>query len=329
MTIGKTTTSFDAIASKVQAIAATENTYAVADSQEALSSVGLLLPDGGFEVDSARFTQNGFTRYAQRTGFGSAASFVWGDLMKNHSELANGIVRAKTEDYFRNKNAAPFIIREFEDKIQGVVSNRYSQFDDREVIDIIGNSHIADLEFHNPLISAERFHVRAVEHEPFKIAGDDSPLFFAYFIDNSMVGGCSFRVQLGIYRLVCTNGLIVPVKDFVICKRVHFGKKDIAAEFTDAVAFLSEKRDAIRSSIAEAAVTRSRIEDMMEDFQSEYLMKRLNIGEKAATTILMLYKHTYGGGTKWALTNAITEYARDLEDITKRETLERLALKVA
>ena len=43
----------------------------------------------------------------------------------------------------------------------------------------------------------------------------------------------------------------------------------------------------------------------------------------------MLFNETYDGKTKWGLTNAITEYARDLSDIDKREYLERQAFIVA
>jgi len=184
--------------------------------------------------------------------------------------------------------------------------------------------------FQNALITPERFHVRAIDEEnPFHINNDPSVLYFAFFIDNSMVGQSSFKVQLGIYRLACTNGLIVPVREFVICRQIHRGRKDIASEFNENIAFLKEKQESIKEMLSTMGKEKATIETLKEEFRKDYLAKKLNLNQKETEKVIELYKTVYDGQTKWGMVSAITEFARDIKDINRREYIEKAALKAA
>lgn len=251
------------------------------------------------------------------------------ELASTNPMLANTVVADRINNYFEH-GKEQFFAREFEGKICGVVSHKYTYFDDDQVADIIAESPLADKKYAHAMITPERLHLRAIDEDtPFRVNGDESDLFFAYFIDNSMVGQSSFKVQLGIYRLACTNGLIVPMKEFVICKQVHRGNKDISEQFNESIAFLDERKESIREMICNLGVQKASIEEMKEDFKKDYLAKQLNLSAKEVGKVLALYTDTYGGDTKWALVQAITEFARDTKNIDRRVYLEKKALKVA
>lgn len=243
--------------------------------------------------------------------------------------LAKNNISTQIQHHFEEGDQN-FFVREFNGKICGAVSNRYAFFDDDQVMDIIDGSELTGMQYRHCIITPERLHLRAIDMDnTFKIPGDDSDLCFAYFIDNSMVGLSSFKVQLGIFRLLCTNGLIAPVRECVICKMVHRGTKDIAAEFNESIKLLNGKKEAFLESIKEMTSKESVLERMEEEMKLDYLSKKLNLSQKGSKAVYDLYRDVYGGQTKWALTNAITQYARDVNSIEMRTSLERRALIVA
>lgn len=276
-------------------------------------------------IESENYTDYGFKSMGKLIGF--PAPFVK-NVADSNPELAKKIVDDRIVHYF-NTVDKDFTVREFGGKIAGVVSNKYAYFDDDEVMEVIGNSCIKDLAFTNTTVTPERLHIRALDKDSFHIVGDDSPMYFAYFIDNSMVGGSAFKVRLGVFRQACTNGLIIPQSEFVICKQVHRGDKDISSEFNASIEMINEKRDAIIDILNEAAETKSKIEKLSEEYRADYLSKRLNTNKAETEKIIMLYNITYGGQTRYALMQAVTEFARDIKDIDRREFLEAKALKVA
>lgn len=305
---------FEEIATRVRKIANTEVTTQITEANQ------------NFVTSIERFSDYGLSTLGNTVNF--PAKFVK-DIFDTNAELATQVVKDRVKLYFEKKKTN-FYAREFEGKIRGIVSNEYSYFDDYQVIDILENSPLANLKFKNNLISPERFHTRAVDYnEPFVIGNDTSPLFFAYFIDNSMVGQSSFKVQLGIYRLACTNGMILPVRDFVICRQIHRGNKDISKEFNQSIEFLVKKKNDIKELITNMSLEKATIETLKEEFRKDYISKKLGTNQKETQKIFDLYEGTYDGQTKWGMANAITEFARDLQDINRREFIEKAAFKAA
>lgn len=278
--------------------------------------------------DASLYTDYGLGTLGKMVGF--PAPFINKVYLSNPS-LANDVIKDRVDNYFSLDSGKPFFTRSFEGKICGVVSNKYSYFDDYQVVDILSNSSLADMSFQDTIITPERFHTRIIDTEnPFTIDNDNSPLYFAYFVDNSMVGQSSFKVQLGVFRLHCKNGMIIPLgREFVICKQVHRGKKNISEEFNQNIAFLEEKKEVIRNLLADMSMETSQLEKIQEEFKADYISKKLNTNKKETESILKLYNEVYDGKSKWGLANAITEFARDLKDINRREYIERLAYKIA
>lgn len=310
---------FEEVAQNVRELCDTENSYDVSLSEEDVLKRKRLL-------NIENFTNFGFESFGKTVGF--PANFVR-SIMETNENLGVEIIEDRMRNYHLQKNA-PFAVREFADKIAGVVSQSYTYFDDDEVMDIIETSNLKNMKFKNVLATPERFHARIIDSEnPFHVEDDPSNMFFTYFIDNSMVGGSAFKVRLGVWRQACSNGLIIPVQDFVIAKRVHRGKKDIAAEFNASLALIDEKRDDIIALLNDLATAETKFNEMADDFKNEYLAKKLMVSIPESEKIINLHKLTYGGNSKWSLVNAITEFARDIKDIDRREFLETRAIKVA
>ena len=293
----------------------------------------IITKDNQSEIcDISRFTDFGLASLGKQADF--PAPFLQ-KVNNTNPELAKKILEDRVKNYF-DSNKSDFCTREFNNKICGVVSSKYAYFDDDQVMNILDETEIASKKFKHATITPERLHLRAIDDNYFKINGDDSELYFCYFIDNSMVGGSSFKVQLGIYRRVCTNGLIIPNNQFTICRQIHKGNKDISAEFNASLAFLSERKEDIKELVKNMTAEPAKIEQMKEEFRQAYLSKKLNLSKKETDEVLSLYFNTYSlyfntydGHSKWAMVNAITEFARDLKDINRREYLEKNALIAA
>ena len=316
MNIKSTTVSFDTVSEKIHAITDTENSYLVCGCDDHIANY-------------ENYSEYGFATLGRTVGF--PAPFM-SNLYNDNPQLAAEVIRDRISNYFANERN-PFYAREFGGKIRGIVSDRYAFFDDNEVCKIISKSPIADLQFQQSDISPERLHLRAIDLDnPFKVDGDESNLFMLYFIDNSMVGQSAFKVRIGIYRQICSNGMIVPKQEFVLCKAVHRGKKDIYTEFNEAVEFLAEKRDQIQALVQDTANAEATIEQLKNEFRDAYIQKSLNTSKKEADEILKLYNKysiEYGSHSKWAMINAVTEFARDIQNIERRTLLEGRALQVA
>jgi hypothetical protein len=303
---------FNSIQKEINTIADSEKSYLVTAPEEYLC-----VPE--------KYSEYGLCTLGQLIGF--PANFIE-KVNTTNKDLAREIIADRMKLYFKNdKN---FVVREFNEKISGVVSKNYTFFDDKQVAEILQASPLAKKPFAYSCVTPERLHLRAIDSEnPFTIGTDKSPLFFCYFVDNSMVGQSAFKVTLGIYRLACTNGMLVQRNKFSICKQIHRGTKDIAAEFNNALAVIDSKREEIKDMLIKLSNEPAQISKLDESVAKAYLAKALILSKKETNKVLELYHNTYGGKSKWDMTNAITEFARDVNSIERRTQLEAKALIVA
>lgn len=323
LSVNTKTINFSEVQERVHTITDTENTFKV---EQPIFNV----------CDMDNYSDFGLKSLGKMVGF--PADFIRTLAETGSKPLGNRVILDRTTNYFKS-GKAPFYAREFGGKICGVVSDRYAYFDDNEVCDIIGGSPLANLGYQYAGISPERLHLRAIDKEnPFKVEGDDSNLFLMFFVDNSMVGQASFKVRIGVYRQVCSNGMIIPMKSFVLCKAVHRGNKDIAAEFNQSVEFFKEKRDEIQSILSDKAKELSSIEELRakfnEDYVKAYIHKHLNTNKSETEKVIILfdaYTIECGRPSKWAFINAVTQFARDLPEsqLERRLYLESRAMQAA
>ena len=323
------TNNFSEIKNKVTAIKQTENSYLVKNMNSAKRR-NLL--------DVAKYSGYGLSAAGVRLGF--PASFV-GKYGLKHPDGAKKILTDCYEDFFEKlssserqddkvdgRKSTALFVRDFDDVHCGILTDKYSVFDDDEVVDILSkNKYLMNAEEFWYNVSPERFHARFVSSNKLSVDGDPSPLSMAVFVDNSMCGASSFRIRFGIYRWACTNGMISGLKEFEIAKEMHKGEKDYVSIVAKALENAETYEALLLDMVENAIATKSAIYELTEDQAMAYIQKKLNVGKKASEQILENY-YSYGGESKWHLVNAITDYAH-MDNLDTRIQLEEKAFKVA
>lgn len=318
-------TDWNSVCTRVKDIADTENSYRV-NKDTPFPAV-------------YDFSDNGLSQLGTKLKF--PARFVTELCEAGHYDLAEEIVETKRKDFFdtRKDCDSPLLFRAFDDpngtsKVHGVLSDRYSIFDDNEVIDILSTSeYLMDAGEIWSDITPDRFHVRFISKEKLYIGRDTSPLSMCVFIDNSMVGLSMFRIRFGLYRWACTNGVICGLKDFTLVKERHIGLIDDDKNWEKIVALsLEEAKDyenMMLSLVNDMSLSRSAIYGLTEEEAERYLRDKLHASKKIANAVILNYFTKYGGESRWDLCNAITDTAHEIESIGNRMMLEELAFRVA
>jgi hypothetical protein len=165
-------------------------------------------------------------------------------------------------------------------------------------------------------------------------------------ISNSEVGRGSLRVELLIYRLVCTNGMISPDQS-TRNRFTHLGRS--AADTPDAYelfsdetleadnrAFFLKVQDLVRD-----AVSRTRFDSLVEQLRQtterniegnpikavELLTDKFKLQQSEKSGVL---EHLIKGGdlSQWGLLNAVTRTAQDAASYDRATELEELGARV-
>lgn len=278
--------------------------------------------------DVSRFATAGLYSAGAKLGF--PAKFVNG-LLGEHASLAKDILLAKSYDYFkdarRRKNG--LLVREFDDKVYALLTDKYSVFDDSQVVNLLGTSDYLmgaeEVWFDE---TPELFHLRFISPNKVTIGEDKSPLSMAVFVNNSMIGTGSFKVSFGIYRWACTNGCISGLKEFEIIRERHYGADKRWEEvLAESLSDVGKYEDMLFSMVERMSKTASSVSNLSVEEAIDYLKRKLGVGKKPAEDVLRMYGE-YGGETRWHLVNAITDVAHEY-DLSTRLRFEGLALKVS
>lgn len=208
-----------------------------------------------------------------------------------------------------------FMFRKTGHHIRAVLSPRYTVYDSERILDAIWkNVNLDDYSMRGSFISEERLHVRLIGNEKMHIDGEE--LFPALFFDSSDVGRNILSVRFGIYKLVCTNGLVIGKAEGVLYKQKHLG---VNAEEFEAGMLSGLKKVPVLTNSAESWVHEVRKESMDND-TAYSLLKGIKLNAEGRDKVIELMDNRYGK-TKWGLINGITEVAQDYT-LDKREELE-------
>lgn len=215
-------------------------------------------------------------------------------------------------------------VRTHDGTVDGFLSTRYTPFDSDRILDVLscemGKTLERDYTLRGSYISDERLHLRFVENGKI-FPGDD--LFGAVFIDSSDVGRKMLSISYGIWKQVCTNGLIICQGGGTLFMQRHISIT--AEEFADglrkAVASIPEIRQQAIDAIAAAKGSKVNFSDV--DKLAEMIRKRIDVDRKTADNVIRLAMTRYDT-SKWGLVNAITEQAQAFT-LDERIRLERAA----
>lgn len=324
----QTTIDFADVVGAVDKLMATEDSFYVSSRAEYNEKKERL-------TDVSAYSGYGISSCGSRIGF--PARFVTKHHSKNHGDTTRRILDDCYGDFFdkvesatNNRSSKSLLIRSFGSEICGVLTDKYSIFDDDEVVSLLnGNDYLMDSKEFWYAVNSEHFHTRFVSKNTLDFEGDESPLHFCVFVDNSMVGESSLRIRFGLYRSACTNGCIFGFKEFEIVKECHKGTKDYSKILALALSKCEEYEETLKKAVEEMAMTKSSIYGLTDEVALAYLRDRLNIGTKGCAKILEFYKTKYTGESRWDLCNAITDYAHEVDNISSRVDMERLAVQIA
>ena len=187
------------------------------------------------------------------------------------------------------------------DLMYGVVSPRYKKLDNIMLLEILQSAEDSGLGLRPVRADLHPDHskIRLVPNVP--RVGELAPMI--EFI-NSENGLGSLQVFAGVYRWVCTNGLMVPVCDITRSGWLHLGNRDI--DLPDLHVVLNRSIQFI------GKMDRARTQYLPLSAR-ERLLTRISgaLGQKAADRIVRTANREYHcGRTRFDLVNAVTRAAQ-------------------
>lgn len=239
-------------------------------------------------------------------------------------DLAHDNLSSWLEDY-----PSSTFIREYNGRIRGVLTSKYSVCDTPEIIRVVDDVlDTNNYKIKGFFLNEERFHLRLVNKSPLPIVGED--LFSGITIDSSDVGRSPLTVNFLVYKQVCTNGLVVTRGKGTLFHQKHIGIT--ADEFHED---LGESLNIV-ASVEEEVVNRimlTRERALHWDINSShpeevqelinYVRQQTKLSEEHSKKVIHLMKNTYDD-SRWGMINAITEVAQEFS-LERRIELEKIA----
>lgn len=262
------------------------------------------------------------------------------DKMKEESP---NLLARNVNHWFKNTPERR-MVRTIDDQVRAFLSERYRPLDNLDMAEVVLPT-IASMECQ--IVSAEltdkRLYIKAVTR---KIEAEVVPgdiVQAGIVISNSEVGCGSVKVEPLIFRLVCSNGLIVP--DYSL-KKYHVGREyggeDVQEFYRDETrvaddkAFWMKVRDVVSGTLSRDVF--ARIVTRMRDAAGrkiesdpvkvvEVVRTRFGLTDNERGQVL---RHLITGGdlTAYGLSNAITRSSQDVSDYERATELERLGSEV-
>ena len=255
---------------------------------------------------------------------GVPANYLQKCIDSGRIDLASDNVNSWLEDYGKD-----LFIREYNGHIRGILSSKYSVCDTPDILKVLQDTvDLNTYKVKGSFLNEERLHLRLVGKEMLPIDGED--LFPGIFIDSSDIGRSILTVKFGIYKQVCTNGLVIARAGGTLFEQKHIGIS--TDDFYEGLVASLKNIDVLSEHAVEWvkrakerynhwSVDTEHPEDI-EEFVS-YIRQQTNLSNESAGKVIDLMQNRYGD-TRWGLINGITEVAQDFT-LERRLELERIA----
>lgn len=266
------------------------------------------------------FSNNGLTALCNAAGV--PTTYIKKCLGENHADLACKNINTWLDRLSQDKE---MFLRTTDNRLYGLLSNKYTVFDDHEVLDAVEGvlSPYHNYSVKNYYISPEILKARIVSREKININGEE--LSFGFDIKNSRVGRASCEIAIIIYRWICSNGVIFGGgKGFMYAKRhIAISREQFITEFVEMLDQAPDTVKYIKKSIEDSQgiqLNSQNIQNLINRFKAE------NISRNAAGRIEQIMDEKYNR-TLWGMTQAITELAQEY-NLETREKMEEFAGKI-
>lgn len=263
---------------------------------------------------------------------------------------APGLLATNVNHWMRNRNEDAKerrrMVRTLDNTARAFLSDRYRRIDNYEIANIVLPilGEIKDVQIASCEVTDRKLYIKAVNP---RLQADVTPgdvVQSGVCITNSEVGLGSFEATPLVYRLVCSNGMVV---NDAAQKRRHIGAKAQQGEdyalyadetiAADDRAFMLKVRDTVRSIVdatqfdkvvammqeaREAKITAESIPAFVELTAKEYA-----IGKKESESVLSYLIHG-GDLSLYGLSNAVTRFSQDVPSYDRASELESIGYDV-
>lgn len=279
------------------------------------------IPDDGVIEE---FPLNKYSLSQLGTKIGVPASYLQKCIDNGRCDLAADNVNSWIEDYDKD-----LFIREYDGHVRGILSSRYAACDTPDILRVLKDTvDLNNYKVKGSFLNEERLHLRLVGKEMLPIDGED--LFPGLFIDSSDVGKSVLTVQFGIYKQVCTNGLVVSQGGGTLFEQKHIGIKleDFHNDLFNSLKLVDslcehsmQLIESCRKKSGKYKVSRMSEEDF--DAFIAQIQGQTKLSRESSGKVIDLMREKYGD-SKWGLINSITEVAQDFT-LERRLELEKIA----
>ena len=259
----------------------------------------------------------------------------------------NPILLAENVNTWFNTDPKLRMVRTLDGTARAFLSDRYRRIDNydiaSEIIPILGDF---DVTFESNEVTDQKMYIKVVNKRLTQEVKPGDYVQSGVMITNSEVGMGTVTIQPLLYRLVCTNGMVVN-DAHTRTRRRHIGRGNMANDdfvlfaddtlLADDKALLLKIRDTIRAALDEVHFT-NLIENMRA--AAEVKIETTHIPEMvqlAASDFGYTKKESEGiinhlirGGdlTMYGFANAVTRYAQDVPSYDRSTELEEIGYNI-
>ena len=301
-----------------------------------------MVPSGEFQLDVNTGTEMmPATSYAHAQ-MASKLSIpkVYYDRMLKDSPflLANNV-----NHWLEKRQEETSLIRTLRGQMRAFLSNRYRIVDNHDILEMV-IPELAEMgsgiEIVSCQVTDEKMYLKVINKNVEAAIAVGDPVQAGFILSNGEIGNSSISVEPFIYRLVCTNGLILKDRKQ---RKNHAGRvnKNAALYASDTLqaiddAFRLKIRDLVRN-----AINISTFQEAVTDMQGaksnlitgnpvkavEVTAKAIGLSENESGLVL---NHLIRSGdlSKFGMLNAVARTAEDIESYDRATEIERLGSSV-
>lgn len=327
--------SISELAMEIERQQSAKKDYIVPMGRMEMSDMGTLFLDNGNERPVLPFTKHA---HGQISDFTKIPRKYYNKMLEDG---AGDLLATNVNHWFDKKPNDKRMVRTLDGQCRAFLSSRYRILDNSDMMEaVLPVLSTQDIQIASCDVTDKRLYIKALFP---KLEGEVSQgdvVQSGIVISNSEIGSGGLKVQPLIYRLVCTNGMILPDSSI---KKYHVGRDqggmgDIQELLSDATkeqndrAFWMSVQDVVKASYNEAffqdqllkmrEAAGVEIESKKLDKVVEVATKKMGFGETVQETVLDFLIRG-GDLSKWGLANAFTASANDQEDYELATDLER------
>lgn len=296
-------------------------------------NLGFKIQDNESELFTAPLTKNG---HEQLAGYTKIPSRYYDLMRQNHTDLLVTNVK-----HWLNLSTDRRMIRSLDGNIRSIMSDKYRRLDNYDLINhILPILNEAKAEIESCEVTETKLYLKAITHKVQAEIKKGDLVSAGILITNSEVGKGSLNVQPLVYRLVCSNGMVV---NELGSRKFHIGAVNDQSEVefqndtmaANDKAFWLKTRDLVHHALGEAtfdsvvnkmrASTERKIESPVDAVELATTKYGFDEGEKND-----IIRHLIEGGdiSSWGLANAVTRTAQDVESYDRSTELESLGYEI-